>query len=126
MTSFAPELYIESGSDDISFYTEAFGAIESFRFNNEQGTLHVAELEIDGQIFHIHEQMPGRNFKSPENLSGNSICIGLFVDDVDAVMKKAVLAGALLVSEATDYDYGYRQGMICDPFGHYWQIQKKI
>ena len=45
---------------------------------------------------------------------------------VQEVIQKAVLAGALEISPATDYDYGYRQGMIKDPFGHYWQIQKKI
>jgi PhnB protein len=45
---------------------------------------------------------------------------------VDEVMNTALKAGAVEVSPAQDYEYGYRQGTIKDPFGHYWQIQKKI
>lgn len=30
-----------------------------------------------------------------------------------------------LKSVLQDHEYGYRQGMFKDPFGHYWQIQKK-
>jgi PhnB protein len=41
-------------------------------------------------------------------------------------MQKAIEAGATEITPATDHDYGYRQGMFKDPFGHYWQIQKKI
>jgi PhnB protein len=45
---------------------------------------------------------------------------------VDAVMAIALAAGAMLVSPAQDYDYGYRQGEIKDPFGHVWMIEMKI
>jgi PhnB protein len=41
-------------------------------------------------------------------------------------MGKAIKAGATEIRQAQDYEYGYRQGTIKDPFGHYWQIQKKI
>ncbi|MEP7141394.1 MAG: hypothetical protein ABI707_00930 [Ferruginibacter sp.] len=46
--------------------------------------------------------------------------------DVDAVMDQAIAAGAIETSPAQDYDYGYRQGKIKDPFGHYWLIEMKI
>jgi PhnB protein len=45
---------------------------------------------------------------------------------VDIVITQAIMAGAIEISPAKDYEYGYRQGTIQDPFGHYWQIQKKI
>ncbi|WP_235552554.1 VOC family protein [Niabella agricola] len=41
-------------------------------------------------------------------------------------MKHAIRAGAEEISPAQDYDYGYRQATIKDPFGHYWQLQRKI
>jgi PhnB protein len=62
----------------------------------------------------------------PDKNNGTTICIGLFVSDVDEVMNKAIEAGATEINPAQDYEYGYRQGTIKDPFGHYWQIQKKI
>jgi PhnB protein len=125
-TFFAPELFIKSGTNDISFYEKAFGAIEHFRFNNDDGNLHVAELSIDGAIFHIHEESTTKPFFPPQKYNGNTVCIGLFVSDVHEVMNRAIAAGAVEIDPTTDHDYGYRQGMIKDPFGFYWQVQKKI
>ena len=125
-TFFAPELFINNGVKDISFYEVAFGATEQMRFTNDDGSIHVVELSIDGAIFHIHEVTSKQYFFSPDKNSGTTICIGLFVPDVDEVMAKAIKAGATEINPAQDYEYGYRQGTIKDPFGHYWQIQKKL
>ena len=123
---FAPELFINNGVKDISFYENAFGASEEMRFSNDDGSIHVVELSIDGAIFHIHEITTKEYFFSPDKNNGTTICIGLFVSNVDEVMSKAIKAGAIEINPAQDYEYGYRQGTIKDPFGHYWQIQKKI
>ena len=125
-TSFAPEIFINNGIKDISFYQKAFGATELRRFSNDDGSIHVAELFIDGAMFHIHEITANRYFFSPDKNNGTTIRIGLFVSDVDEVMRKAIQAGAIEISPAQDFDYGFRQGIIRDPFGHCWQIQKKI
>ena len=50
---FAPQLYIKGGITDISFYEKAFGAIELRRWTNDDASIHVAELSIDGAIFHV-------------------------------------------------------------------------
>lgn len=123
---FAPELFINNGVKDISFYEKAFGATEQMRFSNDDGSIHVVELSIDGAIFHIHEVTAKQYFFSPDKNKGTTICIGLFVPDVDEVIAKAIKAGATQIDPAQDYEYGYRQGTIKDPFGHYWQIQKKL
>ena len=124
-TFFAPELYIANGVRDISFYKVAFGATEHLCFTNDDGSIHVAELSINGAIFHLHEITSG-NFFTPEQNNGCTCCIGLFVPDVDVVMDAALMAGAIEISPAQDYEYGYRQGTIKDPFGHFWQIQKRL
>jgi PhnB protein len=41
-------------------------------------------------------------------------------------MQKGIQAGATEISPSQDYENDYRQGMFKDPFGHTWQIQKKI
>lgn len=124
--TFAPQLYIKSGTHDISFYSKAFDAIEERRWANDDGSIHVAEFSIDGAVFHLHEETPGKNFIEPGRNQGTTVTIGLFVNDVDATMKNAIAAGATEFSKAQDYDYGYRQGQVKDPFGHHWLIQKKI
>lgn len=123
---FAPELFIPNGVHDISFYERAFGAVELRRFSNEDGSIHVSELSIDGALFHLHEVTVKPYYFSPDAHNGTTVCIGLFVPDVDGMMKNAITAGAAEISPAQDYDYGYRQGTIKDPFGHYWQLQRKI
>jgi PhnB protein len=122
-TYFAPELHIPNGTTHIDFYKE-FGAREVFCFRNDDGSIHVAELELDGAIFHVHETM--RDALEPIGAKGVTAVIGLFVNDVEATMQKAIRSGATEINPTTDHEYGYRQGMFKDPFGHLWQVQKKI
>lgn len=124
-THFAPELHIPNGTFSIDFYSK-FGAKEHFCLRNDDGSIHVAELELDGAIFHVHETMRWLNALEPKTANGVTTVIGLFVDNVHEVFHHAIKAGATEISPVTDHEYGYRQGMVKDPFGHYWQIQKKI
>ena len=88
--------------------------------------MHVSELEIGGALFHIHEEKPSARQYSPALCGGTTTIMGLMVADPDAVMEKAIAAGATVLSPMQDYDYGYRQGDIRDPFGHQWMIEKVI
>jgi len=125
-TFFAPQLYIKSGVTDVSFYEKAFGAIELRRFTNDDGSIHVVEFSLDEMLFHLHEEKPGAYEFDPQRINGTTVLIGLFVEHVDAVMKKAIEAGGIELSPAQSYEYGYRQGEIKDPFGHVWMIEMKI
>jgi PhnB protein len=122
--TFSPQLVISHGVTDISFYMKALGAKELRRFSNDDGSIHVSELEMGGQIFHLHEE--GRECVSPGKIGGSTVSIGLWVDDVHAVMARAEAAGAKITSPVQDYDYGFRQGGFTDPFGHQWLIEKDI
>ena len=123
-TTFVPQLIISHGITDINFYFKAFAAKELRRWSNEDGSIHVAELEIDGALFHLHEE--GAGITSPAYTSGTTVIIGLMVEDVYAVFNRAIAAGAAVRSPVKDYDYNYRQGDLIDPFGHHWLIQKKL
>jgi PhnB protein len=125
-TYFAPQLYIRNGVKNIDFYSRAFGAVELRRWSNEDGTIHVAELSIHGALFHLHEQGTGSDTFDPDRYNGTTTLIGLFVPDVHAIMEKAMAAGAIEIEAVQDYDYGYRQGQLKDPFGHHWLIQMKL
>jgi PhnB protein len=124
-TSFAPELIIPNRVTDISFYVKAFNAVELWRLNNDDGSVHVAGFTIDDALFHIHEQTSNTGI-SPAAAKGTTVAIGLMVDDVHAVVAQAEAAGARITSPVHDYDYGYRQGNLIDPFGHHWTIEKII
>ncbi len=123
---FAPQLFIPAGVKDLSFYKNAFEAIELRRFDNEDGSVHVAELTIQGALFHIHEEKNIAQELSPQTAKGTTVLIGIFVSNVDTFLSTALAAGARLIHPAVSYDYGYRQAEVQDPFGHIWLIQQEI
>jgi len=46
--------------------------------------------------------------------------------DADALIRRAVAAGATVVRPPTDQFYGERSGTVRDPFGHEWNIGHEI
>lgn len=123
---FAPMIYLKVLAPAIEFYKNAFDAVELRRVTNDDGSVHVAEMTIHGALFQMHEEVTRIDELSPETLNGTTIAIGLFVDDPHAVMAKAVAAGGTELDPVTDYDYGYRQGCVADPFGHHWLLEKQL
>ncbi|MBI1769696.1 MAG: VOC family protein [Bacteroidetes bacterium] len=125
-TYFAPQLTLKIVLPAMEFYKKAFGATELRRWSNPDGSVHVAEMEIDGAMFHLHEENSKSKQLSPETLNGATSLIGIFVADPHQAVKMAEAAGGRVTNPVQDYDYGYRQGVVIDPFGHQWMIQKKI
>ena len=124
--SFAPMLTIPPGTKDLSFYQDAFGASIARHWLNDDGSIHVAELSIGDELFHVKEEKSGSAVLSPLTVRATTVTIGLFTNEADKLFNSAIEAGALELSPMTDYDYGYRQGDIKDPFGHHWVLQKSI
>lgn len=125
-TAFVPQLVIPHGTMDLEFYKNAFGAIETKHLTDDDGSIHVSEMFIDGAMFHFHEEGYDHTTFSPGKYNGVTAIIGLMVADVDAVMARALAAGAKEISPAKSHDYGYRQGSILDPLGHHWLIEMVI
>jgi len=125
-TTFVPMLTMKSGTMELDFYKQAFGAVEIRRWSNDDGSIHVAELSIDGAMFHLHEEKPSAGKFTPATVNGVTNTIGLMVADVDAVIDRAIAAGARMTSPAQSYDYGYRQGEVVDPLGHHWLIESVL
>ncbi|MBS1527182.1 MAG: VOC family protein [Bacteroidetes bacterium] len=123
-TTFVPVLSVKSGVTDVEFYRNAFGAEQLWRLNNPDGSVHVAAFSIRGAMFRMHEE--GKQASSPDKAGTTTVTIALVVDDVHAVVQSAMTAGAILVSPVKDYEYGYRQGEVRDPFGHCWLIEKLL
>jgi PhnB protein len=126
MTIFAPQLYVKRVAPAMEFYEKAFDAVELRRWTNPDGSVHVAEMAIDGAMFHVHEERSDAGHASPETLNATSLLIGVFAEDPDRLFKSAMSAGGRLVNAMLDFDYGYRQGVVADPFGHQWLLQKRI
>lgn len=46
----------------------------------------------------------------------------VFVDDVDAAVKRALADGGKLVDPANDQPWGLRQAIVADPEQHLWEL----
>lgn len=124
-TAIVPTLSVKNGSDAIEFYSKAFGAAECMRIESPDGLV-VAELSIDGAMFFISDESPEHGNQSPLTAGTVTARMGLFVSNPDAVVEKAVSAGAILLYPVADQDYGYRLGAVKDPSGHVWEICRKL
>lgn len=124
-TTIIPTLSLRRGTEAIAFYIKAFGATECMRMEGADGSV-VAEMDIAGARFFLADEAPEYGNYSPETLGGISVRMGLMVSDPDTLVDNAVAAGATLVAAVADQDYGYRLGRIIDPFGHHWEIAKKL
>src|SRR5678816_2214360 len=80
-TFFAPMIYLEILAPAIEYYKSAFDAVELRRWTNDDGSVHVAEMSINGALFHMHEESARKNELSPQTVKATTIAIGLFVDD---------------------------------------------
>ena len=118
--SIAPMLSVRRGAQAVEFYKTAFGASEVFRIEDPGGSV-VCRLSINGAEFWVSDESPeNRNF-SPESLGGATTRMILTVPDPDAMVARAVAAGARQITAVTE-DYGWRLGRVMDPFGHDWEI----
>src|SRR5436190_550853 len=124
-TAIVPTLSVRRGAVAIEFYKEAFAAVEEMRIESPDGLV-VAELSIGAARFFIADESPEHGNLSPESAGGVTVRIGLFVEDPDEVADNAVAAGAVLLYPVADQNYGYRLGAVKDPFGHVWEIARKI
>jgi PhnB protein len=111
-----PYLVAADGPALLDFAIQAFGAEETLRANTPNG-VH-GEVRIGDSMLMMGGGVPGQKF--PGSLQPNALHI--YVKDADAVCKKAVAAGATLIGEPRDQEYGERSGTVKDPAGNFWYI----
>jgi PhnB protein len=123
-----PCLVVQGGAKAIEFYAEVFGAIERMRFPGPGGTVAHAEIQIGDSVVIIEDESPEQGSKAPPpgGVTGSPSSLFIYVEDVDAVIARAVELGATLKRPPQDQFYGDRDGHILDPFGHGWTIATHV
>ena len=121
MTSLAPWLAVRDAQRATDFYKAAFGAVEVYRLDGDEGTVAVAQLSIEGAVFWIQDDVDA----GPERRGRGLVRMILSVDDPDTIFDRAVAAGAAVVAPMHE-EYGWRTGRVTDPFGHDWEMSKQL
>ncbi len=112
-----PYLVAENGNALLDFARDVFSAEEMGRVTMPIGGVH-GELRIGDSIVMMGGGTPGKKF--PGTLQPAALHV--YVKDVDGVTKKAVAAGATLVDDVRDQEYGERSSSIKDQAGNFWYI----
>jgi uncharacterized glyoxalase superfamily protein PhnB len=122
-TTISAMLIVPDADAAIAWYQTALGATELWNLGG------VAGLQIDGAPFFLHEDNPDNPTESsPQTTDTTNVRIELFVDDPDAVIDRALAAGATVRSTTQDHGFlgtVHRQGGFRDPFGHNWSVGDK-
>ncbi len=126
MHTVTPHLVCAGASDAIEFYKKAFGAVEMMRMAGPQGKLMHACIQICGSPVMLADEFPEWGGLGPKSLKGSPVTIHLYVEDVDAFVKRAVDAGAKITMPLADMFWGDRYCQFEDPFGHHWSVATHI
>ena len=121
----SPYISVSNGAAALAFYQKAFGAEVRMCLKEPSGRIGHAEVQIGRGLLMISDPYENHT-PTPEKLGGTTLTLHLYVEDVDAVIARAVEAGAKIVMPAQDQFYGDRSGRIVDPFGHIWNLASHI
>jgi uncharacterized glyoxalase superfamily protein PhnB len=70
----------------------------------------------------VHSEVPAFASRAPRVDGSSAVVIYLYLQEVDAVIDRAIAAGARLLLAATNASWGDRVGRVVDPEGHVWNI----
>jgi uncharacterized glyoxalase superfamily protein PhnB len=104
----------------VAWLAAAFGFAERVRI----GADHRAQLRVGDAAVIIADT--GGERRAPEPGAGVTHSVLVRVDDARAHCERARAAGARIVMEPTDFEYGERQYHAEDPAGHRWTFSETL
>jgi uncharacterized glyoxalase superfamily protein PhnB len=116
-----PVLTVADVRTAVAWYMDVFGFVEHVRI----GEGHRSQLGLGDSPaaeLVVAEVRPGR--RTPEQLTSHQVMFK--VSDVEEVVERAVVRGATMVDAPHDWEYGERQAIVRDPFGHQWVLNQTL
>ncbi len=116
MTTIIPTFRYDDARAAITFLKDAFGFEEHAVYEQDGAVAH-AELRLGDAYI-----MLGEHRAEGSDLAYGGSTTYVVIDDPDAHHARAVAAGAEIVRELTDQDYGSREYAAKDPAGNVWSF----
>jgi uncharacterized glyoxalase superfamily protein PhnB len=120
-----PTFSYEDAPAAIEFLERAFGFERHAVYEGEGGKIDHAQLRFGsgmimlGSAVRQREEWPS---KSPGEVGASTGGTYVTVEDPDAHCERAKAAGAEIITEPTDKDYGSRDYSVRDPEGYLWNF----
>jgi uncharacterized glyoxalase superfamily protein PhnB len=123
MSNVYPAMTYKDATAAIEFLCNAFGFEKKAVYENDDGSVAHAELSIgDGMIMLGTEKDGPLATRSPNDLGGITHNVYIALPEVDEHYARAKAAGAEIIMEPADQDYGSRDYSARDPEGHIWSF----
>jgi len=119
-SSIYPSLTYADARAAIEWLCEAFGFEERLIVPNEDGGVMHSELQLGDGVVMVSSPKPEQDRVAPTPNAGTSYTLCVRVDDPDAHHARAKAAGATIVMELVDEEYGARGYMAADLEGYRW------
>ena len=117
MKTIYPILSYDDAPAAIDFLERAFGCERREVHEGQNGGVAHAVLSCGD----VHVMLSSTNEGDPVyNQGAGRTGVDVVADDVDALFERATAAGAGVVMEPTDQDYGSRDFAVRDPEGNIW------
>jgi len=115
-----PSLTYDDASAAIEWLCRAFGFTKRLVVPGPDDAVVHSELSLGPGVIMVSSTKPDAGRVGPRNLPGLSQGLCVQVDDPDAHYARAKEAGATIVQELRDEEYGSRGYMAKDLEGHVW------
>ncbi len=113
----SPYLIVDGARRAIDFLVDVFGATELRRMVNEDGTIMHAEVRLGDSVVMLAD--------SVANWPPGAAHIHVYVEDVDAIYRRALAAGATAL-QPVQKDDADKRGGIRDVTGTTWWIATRV
>jgi MerR family transcriptional regulator, thiopeptide resistance regulator len=114
--------------DDLSaaheYITRVYGLTAGLVERNASGDVVHAEVQAGDHLIMLH--MSGQEYRSPRSLGGVTSMTVVAVTDIDAHYARTVRAGADIIKEPENQEYGVREYGARDPEGQLWYFHQPI
>lgn len=120
-----PTMRYADAAKMVPWLCDAFGFERHLVVEDGAGGIAHAQLTLGEAMIMLgsaREDAFGRLQSTPAKLGGTTQSPYLVVDEVDAICERARRAGAEIVIEPKDEDYGGRGFSCRDPEGHLWNF----
>ncbi len=114
-----PYLSVKDAGKAVKFYQEVFRATEKHRMEGPDGKLYHVQLDIGDSSIMLGEACPEQEEKG---MKATTNATYVYVEDPDAIFRKATEKGAEAIMEPENMFYGDRTACFMDPFGQIWTV----
>lgn len=114
-----PHVIYQDLAGAIDWLARAFGFVEHYRYGNP---LSDAQVYLGNAYIMLNQADPGES--SPAQLGYGTQSLTVFVEDVETHFQRARSAGARIVEDLHETDYGELQYGVEDLDGHHWLFSR--